>query len=328
MKRSVQLVIVLVLILGGAALLYRQLFPDGGGSQVSATDAATRVLPKLDAAQGPDEDAGREDGATATATRAEIMDLRGVAQRRLPGGRWADITQGDALSLDDTIRTLGGGSALVQLGNAVQVRLTPHTEVTIRELTERTSRVRIEEGRIVAEVNPQGRTVLRVEAKGSRAVAEASAGSFSMISDGRGQVAVATSAGSVKLVAAGESVDISAGQVARVSGDAAPTAPAAIPTSLYLKVAAPLRAIQREKETVVQGTATPGALVRAGEQVAMADERGAFRLRVPLREGKNDVQIRVTDVEGRERTQKMPAITVDTREPTIQNPQVQWGEDP
>jgi len=82
-----------------------------------------------------------------------------------------------------------------------------------------------------------------------------------MISDGRGQVAVAASAGTVKLVSAGASVDVTPGQVARVDGEAAPSAPTTIPTSLFLKVAAPARVIQRERETVVQGTATPGALV-------------------------------------------------------------------
>jgi len=325
MKRALLLVVLLGLVVAGGWLLYGKLFPeDTGNSGPTGSDAAVAVNPSLVSDGGREVASGTSD-ASAVPARAAIVDVRGLAQKRQPDGRWTTVAAGEQLSLDDAVRTLGGGAMLVQLGNAVQVRLTPHTEVTIRELTERASRVRIEEGRIVAEVNPQGKTVLRVEAKGSQATAEANSGSFSMISDGRGQVAVATTAGSVRLSAAGSAVEVPAGQAARVEGQNTPTAPVAIPRALFLKVAAPQREIQRERETTITGTTTPGSLVRVGDRLAEVDARGQFKIKVPLQEGTNNLDVQVTDVAGNERQEKMPPIVVDTRPPAIENTEVRWG---
>lgn len=331
MKRALLLVVILALILGAASLLYVRIFGsadlhnsanrDAGSTRQSDNSADINTAPE-DAATQAAEDAGPDDASTA-----ELLDLRGQVRRRMPNGRWKSLAKNAVLGLDDRIRTGRNSSALIRLGNAVQVRLTARTEVTIRELTQRTSRVRIEEGHIIAAVNPSGKTVLRVEAKGSEAVAEAKGGNFSMISDGHGQIAVATTAGSVNLTSAGKAVEIKAGEIAQVKGAQAPTAPQTIPSSLFLKIHAPERRLQREKTTEINGKATPGSLVRAGRSVAVADARGQFKLRVPLHEGKNAIEVRVVDHEGKEKTRKLPNITVDTREPKIKDTQVKWGKD-
>jgi hypothetical protein len=326
MKRALLLAVLICLVVAGGGVLYRVLFPeikgDGRERHRDAAEMAVSAPAAVDGGTAVESKSG--DGGTGLA-KAAIVDVRGLAQKRQQDGRWIDVAAGEQLALDDAVRTLGGGAMLVQLGNAVQVRLTPHTEVTIRELTERASRVRIEEGRIVAEVSPQGKTVLRVEAKGSPAAAEANSGSFSMISDGRGQVAVATTAGSVRLFASGSAVEVPAGKAARVEGQAAPTAPAEIPRALFLKVAAPQREIQRERETTISGTTTPGALVRVGGQLARVDEKGQFKIKVPLQEGKNRLDVQVIDVAGNVRQETIPPIVVDTREPAIKNTEVRWG---
>jgi len=324
MRRALLLIVILALIIGGGALLFRVLFPADVGPHHAAIDASLVDPPLHD----PEDGGGGsgEDGG-ATPTRAVVVDVRGTTQRQLENGRWVDLAPGESLSLDDTVRTLSGGGMQLRLGNAVQVRLTSRTEVTIRELSERASRVRIREGRVVAEVDPAGKTVLRVEAKGSDAVAEAQGGRFSVISDGRGHVAVATTVGTIKLTAGGESVEVGAGQTSLVVGEAAPSAPTDIPKSLFLKVAGPEKEIQREPETVVEGKTQPGSLVRVGARIAQVAADGSFRIKVPLREGENRLEVKVTDVAGREKSQQLAPITVDTKEPEIQNTEVHWGED-
>lgn len=324
MRRALILVVVLALIIGGGALLFRALFPDDVGPRHAAIDASMLVPTPAGSEDGGGS--GGEDGGAAP-TRAMVVDVRGTTQRQLEDGRWIDLAPGEILSLDDTVRTLSGGAMQLRLGNSVQVRLTSRTEVTIRELTEHASRVRIREGRVVAEVDPAGKTILRVESKGSDAVAETQGGRFSVISDGRGQVAVATSVGSIKLTAGGESVEVGAGQTSRVVGEAAPSAPTDIPKSLFLKVAAPEKELQREPETVVEGKTQPGSLVRVGARLAEVAADGSFRVKVPLREGENKLEVKVTDVSGREKSQQLAPITVDTKEPEIKNTEVHWGED-
>lgn len=327
MKRLLVLALLIAAILAAASVIYLRLFGDADLSFQTRLDAAVLDPDEPDNSAADASSAPRDagDAGVEKQASAELLDLRGKVRRRLPSGRWELLSKGDPLTLDDRIRTGRDGSAMVRLGNAVQVRLTARTEVTIRELTQRTSRVRIEEGHIVAAVNPSGKTVLRVEAKGSKAVAEARGGSFSMISDGRGQIAVATTAGSVSLTSAGKAVDIQAGETAQVKGSQAPSAPKTIPTSLFLKIQAPGRRLQREKNTEIKGQATPGSLVRVGGNVALADAQGKFKIQVPLREGSNDIEVRVTDHQGQEKVSRLPEITVDTREPTIKDSQVNWG---
>src|SRR6185369_16199087 len=102
----------------------------------------------------------------------------------------------------------------------------------------------------------------RLEAKGSDAIVETRGGRFSMLSDGHGQVAVATETGQVRLQAKGKEVSVGAGTQSIVQPGSAPKAPSPIPKSLLLKVAAPGRPVQREPEHDVEGTATPGSVVR------------------------------------------------------------------
>lgn len=330
MKSALLLVAVITAIIAIASLLYLQIFGSAdlnfgaqldAGSAIQFDSSLAGVSNNEDASAQAIEDAGENEQSTA-----ELLDLRGQVRRRMTNGRWQILDKNAVLGLDDRIRTGRNSSAMIRLGNAVQVRLTARTEVTIRELTQRTSRVRIEEGHIIAAVNPSGKTVLRVEAKGSEAVAEAKGGSFSMISDGHGQIAVATSAGSVSLTSAGKAVEIQAGEIAQVKGAQAPSAPQAIPSSLFLKIQAPERRLQREKTTEIKGRATPGSMVRVGRKIAVTDAKGQFRLRVPLREGKNAIEVSVSDHDGKEKVRRLPSITVDTREPKIEDTQVKWGK--
>ena len=146
-----------------------------------------------------------------------------------------------------------------------------------------------------------------------------------MVTDGRGQLAVAATTGRVKVTAQGASVDVAAGQGTTVAANAAPSTPTAVPASLFLKLGALAATQTNQTTTTVNGTTAPGALVKVGEQVTTSDAKGRFSLRVPLRDGRNELAVEVVDASGRAQDQRLPAVVVDRQKPSI-DAAVQWGK--
>jgi hypothetical protein len=109
-----------------------------------------------------------------------------------------------------------------------------------------------------------------------------------------------------------------------VIGGQAPAAPHATPGSLFLKLGALASTQTNQTATAVQGTTAPGAIVRVGGESAAADARGEFMIKVPLKDGKNELAVEVVDAAGRAQTAALPPIVVDRRKPGI-DAAVQWG---
>lgn len=321
MSRSLALAGALVVaVLAVAWVVYgRTVGNDGPPPVVRTLDAGSA----LSAGTGkPSDDGGT--AAPAVDARAEITELRGAVQTRAGQGPWADAVTGQRLGSDDSVRAGRASEATLRLGDGVEVHLSPRSEFTVRELSAEVSKIRLDEGHVTASVDEQGKRVLRVQAKGSDAEAESSGGRFGVVADGTGQLAVATSTGTVKLSAGGQTVEVAAGETSAVTGGA-PSAPRPIPGSLFLKVGALGPAKTRDLTTTVSGQADPGSLVKVGEQLARVDDKGRFQVKVPLKDGQNQLAIDVTDATGRTKTEKLPAITVDRTKPDIEA-QTTWGE--
>ena len=64
--------------------------------------------------------------------------------------------------------------------------------------------------------------------------------------------------------------------------------------------------------------------MRSGDVIAKVDEKGRFKVQVPLKDGANTVAVEVVDAQGRSKTQALPPITVDRVKPTI-DAETTWG---
>lgn len=319
MKRPVVAVLLLSLVVVGVALfLSDRLFGPDAGSVVVGPDPAPMPQPQ----PGPGVLPG--DGSSTTAKSAAVVaTLRGKVQVKRGTGEWQDVLPGATLGPDDAVRAGRNAEASLRLGNGVEVKLSPRSELIVRELTVAVSRVRLDEGHVTAVVGSGGRA-LRVQARGSDAEAESRGGTFGVVTDGRGQLAVATTTGSVRVTAAGASVDVGAGEATTVEAGNAPAAPTAVPSSLFLKVSDLAASHTNQTATTVSGATTPGALVRVGDEVVTADARGRFAMKVPLKDGRNELSVEVIDGSGRQQDEKLPAVTVDRVKPRI-DANVQWG---
>ncbi|MBI1946141.1 MAG: FecR domain-containing protein [Deltaproteobacteria bacterium] len=297
------------------------------GRTVGIEQANGKVTVLLDAGTAPSVSSPAvSDGGVAAPVdaRAEITALRGSVQARAAQGGWADAAVGQRLASDDSVRAGRASEATLRLGDGVEVRLSPRSEFTVRELSAEVSKIRLDQGHVTASVDEGGKRVLRVQARGSDAEAESAGGQFGVVTDGSGQLAVATSTGSVKLSAAGSTVEVAAGETSAVTGGA-PSAPRPIPSSLFLKVGALGPQKTRELSTTVSGAADPGSVVSVGEQVARVDDKGRFQVKVPLKDGQNQLAVDVTDATGRTKTAALPPITVDRAKPAIEA-ETTWGQ--
>jgi hypothetical protein len=260
--------------------------------------------------------------APPAAKKVVVLSVSGVVARSRAGGADVPLAKGDVLAADETIHTGESGSAALQVGSTAEVQVADRTEFSISEMTDELSRVQLKDGRLSAVVHGD-KSRLRVETSGNEAAAETEAGAFSLLATRGGQVTLATSSGRVRLSARDQSVEVAAGFQSTVRKDGAPTAPTAIPSSLFLKLARPRALVQRERQTVVTGRTAAGAVVSINGVRVGVDEHGEISTTVALRDGPNAVRVSSEDVTGRRQSQNLPTITVESRSPNIET-KVKW----
>ncbi len=259
----------------------------------------TRVEDPMDAAPSRSSVAEREralvDAARAEHLVAMAAHIEGVVEHQTKQGTWIAIGEGETLSVLDTVRVGADSHASFSIGDSIRFTAPALSEFHLLEVSEVVARIQLGEGRIAA--SAEGRP-LRIEFDNSDATAETRDGDFSVMTEGKGIVAVATERGAVNVSAQGKTVRVETGMQSLVQAGSVPARPTAIPSSLFLKVRRP-RAAANLETVVVRGRATPGTLVQMpGAQIPVGPG-GAFMQRVPLPVGSRHIEVEVTDAQGR-----------------------------
>jgi hypothetical protein len=310
-KRLAIAAAIVALLIGGAYVVYSRLWRERSAPAPGPV-AAARAPATVDAAVP----------LNSERRRIALTAAEGRVERQAAGHDWQPAKVGDELSLDESLRTGEGARAQLDLGAATSVEVAGGTQFSVSEVSSRLSRVKLTDGRVSATVQGSGAR-LRVEVGGSDATAEAEKGTFSVLTDGKGQVAVAATAGRVALSAKSKTVDVAAGEQAVVKPEMPPSAPEKIPPSLFVKVGAPKSLVLRRREISIRGSASSGAVVVVNGVRTTVDDKGEFAAMVPLREGSNRVVVAASDALGRRQEAALPAITVDTRPPDTKT-KVTW----
>jgi hypothetical protein len=245
------------------------------------------------------------------------VDLTGKVERRA-GSVWVELKAGDQLTPQDTIRTAPDAHANLDVGAAVMVD--GATEITVGEITSSVSQLSLTEGRVRAQARGAGAPRIRIATRGTDAVAETGDGTFNVLTSGKGDVAVATEAGTVSLTAAARTVEVGAGQYSTVRAGGEPTLPTTIPGSLFLKVKA--EGANREVAGL-SGETLPGAVVSINGVRAPTDDRGRFTDEVPLKKGDNVIVVSVMDALGRSEQRVIRKTVLVKARPRLQT-EVQW----
>jgi hypothetical protein len=246
------------------------------------------------------------------ATAAVLTESEGTVETGA-GENWSGMSVGQKVAPDAAVRTATGSGATLSLHSGATLDVEGDSEVTFGDVSSKRARVRLERGRVGADLR-QATAILEVETAGSSALAQARDGQFAVFNDGRGLVAVAAGAGEVELTSEGGRVVVGEGERATVENDAAP-ASAAVPPSVFLRVAWPTQRTRR-RTVAVSGQAAAGTVVRVNGRPATVGADGAFATAVALENGSNRVEVEATDMLGRT-TKRAATVILNRRAPAV-----------
>jgi hypothetical protein len=294
------LVAVGLLALGAAAVVSRRFLNPRPATSTAAVAAAVAALPPTPA----DEALFRVSAAIGT-----------VEVQR--GGLWLPIKKGDTLTRSDVVRTAAGGRAVLGLSAGTEIELRERVEIELDRLA-RGATVDLRRGKVVARVS--GSEGLEITSRDTRTANEGPA-HFVVLSDERGRVSVAALSGQARFTAGGKSLTLPEGTQSSSEGGAAPSDPERIPEEVLLEVVWPA-AEQRHgvTETEVQGRAAPSSAVTVNGRPATVGADGHFTATVPLRTGKNTLDVATEDLSGR--TRQTSATLVRHGAPPALTPEV------
>jgi hypothetical protein len=214
------------------------------------------------------------------------------------GGLWLPIKKGDTLTRSDVVRTAAGGRAVLSLSAGTEIELRERVEIALDRLAKGAT-VDLRRGKVVARVS--GSEGLEITSRDTRTANEGPA-HFVVLSDERGRVSVAALSGQARFTAGGKSLVLPAGTQSSSEAGAAPSDPERIPEEVLLEVVWPA-AEQKHgvAETEVQGRAAPSSVVTVNGTRATVGADGHFTATVPLKTGKNSVDVAAEDLSGRTR---------------------------
>jgi hypothetical protein len=295
-QRALTLVLIAAM-LGAAALAYWLLLARGPAGVASAPPPAA-VAP-----------------AAEPAARLEVSRADGGATLLRGGAAREPLRAGAALRPDDVIETAEGASVVLAAGESYQVVLDGAARFAVKEIAAEVSRFRVDDGLVTATVRDDPRRAFVVEAGG--AVARTRGGALGVANVG-GRVTVGVTAGETDLESGGRIVTLRQGQASSAEPGQAPSAPVALPRSLLLKVDWPEARETNRRKLVVQGQATPGAVLTIGGQRVRVGPDGRFSQTIWLREGAQALDAVARDVAGRRERSRGPTVVLDTRAPDPQ----------
>jgi ribosomal 50S subunit-recycling heat shock protein len=213
-------------------------------------------------------------------------------------GQWLPIKAGDTLTRTDVVRTAAGGRAVLRLSAGTEIELRERVEIGLDRLASGAT-VDLRHGKVVARVS--GSDSVEINSRDTRTANEGPA-HFVVLSDERGRVSVASLSGKTKFTAGGKSLTLPQGTQSTSAAGAAPSDPEQIPEEVLLEVVWPA-AEQRHvaADTEVKGRASPASSVTVNGTPAQIGADGQFTATVPLRTGKNTLEVKVEDLGGRTR---------------------------
>ena len=275
-------------------------------------------LPPLTDAGGPlfaapiaaPADAGLPAPARVETLDAIVFEFGGKAEVRRAGAEdWVELAVGDAVRVDDEVRTSPDGHLEMRFG-AARVQVHEGSELTLKFLEARAIRAEV---RGLASGDAADGGELTFEGRGTGVVAVAR-GQLSLDANERRSVASSTSGGA-RLTSGGSTVDVKAGEQAIAQG-ASLSRSGKIPKKVSLSVSGPSQLETNQPTVVLKGRASPYARVLvAGQRVEPAAD-GAFEAKVALKRGSQSIWIVAIDPLGRRKTEKRQ-ITFDPNAPTV-----------
>lgn len=227
-----------------------------------------------------------------------VTRLQGEAET-LQNGQWYVVRAGQLLSTKDVLRTKSNARATLRRGS-MELELPDNTDVRLEDLAEATARVGLLRGRRLSASVGNETDQLEITARDTRAQ-NLGAAHFIVSMSEAGKVSVAAKEGSARFEAKGKTVVLAPGSSSTAEPNEPPSAPEPIPPELLLSVIWPEddRVVD---ESLIKGVATASTQININGRPAAVGRDGAFSVKVPLKTGKNRIQVDAEDIVGRKKT--------------------------
>jgi hypothetical protein len=241
----------------------------------------------------------------------------------LQNGQWYVVRAGHLLSTRDVIRTKAGARAMLRRGS-VELELRDNMDLRLDDLEKETARVGLlRGGRVSASVTDEGDSV-EITARHTK-TASVGAARFVVSMSASGKVSVAATEGAARFSAKGKDVLVSGGNVSTAMPDQGPSDPEPLPEEILLSVVWP-EDDRLGAQGRVKGKAQASSRVSVNGVEAEVGADGTFHATVPLKVGKNRVQVEAEDIAGRAKsvdrivTRAAPAPALEPTNQELWNP--------
>lgn len=229
---------------------------------------------------------------------AIVVSLEGTVEiRRGDAPSWESAKVGDKIAANDALRTADASTVQMQIGEA-KILVREKSDLKVKKISKGQLRARVATGHIEANVKEGSGASVEMEADGTDTVVTTTGGEFAMTNDGAGIVAVATKSGVASLTVKGKETVLKAGEQSNIVDDKLSRAAV---RELLLAVNWPGQRETNKTVVPVEGRAPVGSRVVIQGKLIRVDKRGRFKAKVPLKQGKQKVAVRVTDVRGQTR---------------------------
>jgi predicted secreted protein len=251
-----------------------------------------------------------------------VTALQGVVEA-FQNGQWYIVRPGHLLSTRDVVRTAVGARAMLRRGS-VELELRDNMDLRLDDLEKETAKVGLLRGGKVSASVADGNEHVEITARHTK-TANVGAARFVVSVSPSGKVNVATSEGSARFAAKGKEVIVSGGNVSTAMPDEAPSDPEPIPQELLLSVIWP-DDDRLDGHARLKGRAQPSSQIKVNGTETEVGADGTFRAVVPLKVGRNRVQVDAEDVLGRSKTldkevtRAGPAPRLEPTEQELWNP--------
>ncbi|MFL5306855.1 MAG: FecR domain-containing protein [Polyangia bacterium] len=257
---------------------------------VSRRHLAARRDPVIAAANAPA-------APTVDAGTFQVTSAAGVVEAGR-NGAWRPIKNGDTLTRADAVRTAAGAGATLRLSAGTEVELREKVEIGLDRLASGAT-VDLRHGKVFARVS--GSDELEINAHDTRTANDGPA-HFVVMSDDNGRVSVAALTGRARFSAGGKSLSVPAGSESSSVAGGPPSDPERIPEEVLLDVVWPAEEQRHAIDSAsVEGHAHASTRVTINGTAASVGPDGRFNAVVPLRVGKNTLDVSAEDVIGRTR---------------------------
>jgi len=241
----------------------------------------------------------------------------------LQNGQWYVVRAGHLLSTKDVVRTKPGARAMLRRGS-VEIELRDNMDLRLDDLEKETARVGLLRGGKVSASVGGDKEHVEITAAHTK-TSNVGAARFVVSLSPSGKVNVATSEGAARFAGKGKEVIVPGGSAAVALPDQAPTDPEPIPQEILLSVIWP-EDDRLDGQARIKGKAQPSSKVNVNGVETEVGPDGAFRATVPLKVGKNHVQVDAEDIIGRTKivdrvvTRAAPAPTLVPSNQELWNP--------